>query len=282
MRRPFFAVVIGLFACHLLACASTPPLPPKAAQLNQEGAEALATGDLDTAGARLQVAVEYSPKFVEAWTNLGLVELRRGNLDLAHKYLAKARSLNPDLPAPHHGLGLLADRRGLGAEAEKNYKAALKVDPGFAPARVNLGRRLFARKAFDEARDQFLRLTQVEPGQLEGWTGLAECLLALDREAEGDEVIAHARARFGDVPELRLLVARQQLRRSAWEEAEATLAPLTEDADRAREGSAWAWIGVARLGRGDKLGALRAAGAAQQIDREDPVAAHVVREASAK
>jgi Flp pilus assembly protein TadD len=274
-------VLAGSLLC-IVGCSSRPPLPPRALQLNEDGAAALASGDLDTAAARLQVAIEYSPRFVEAWTNLGLVELRRGNLDVAHKHLAKARSLNPDLPAPHHALGLLADRRGLGDEAVKHYRQALKVDPGFSPARVNLGRRLFQRGSFDEARDQFLRLTQVEPERLEGWTGLAECLLRLDREPEADEVIGRARERFGDVPEVRLLVARQQLRRGAWLEAESTLAPLTNDPDRAREGAAWAWIAVARLARGDRAGALRAAGEAQAIDREDPVAAHVVAEAKVR
>jgi Flp pilus assembly protein TadD len=273
---------VVLLAAGLAGCASRPPLPPKAAQLNEDGAAALAAGDLDTASARLSVAIEYSPRFVEAWTNLGLVELRRGNLDLAHRHLVKARSLNPDLPAPHHALGLLADKRGLGSDAEKHYTAALKVDPGFAPARVNLGRRLFERRAFDLAREQFFRLTQVAPDEVEGWTGTAECLWRLDREPEADDAIARARARFGDTPELRLLVARQQLRRAAWEEAEATLAPLTDDADPSRAAASWAWIAVARLGRGDRGGALVAAGRAQRIERAQPVAAHVVAEATSR
>ena len=101
-------VILFLFAGT--ACASVPPLPPKALELNRDGAAALAAGDLSTAEARLAVAIEFSPRFTEAWVNLGYVELRRGNLDRAHKDFSKARDLNPDLPAPHHALGLLADR----------------------------------------------------------------------------------------------------------------------------------------------------------------------------
>src|SRR5262245_55883669 len=137
----------GFFGVALVGCTHPAPLPAKAATLNEQGAEALAVGDLATAHARFAVAVEYSPRSTEAWPNLGLVELRRGNFELPHKNLVKARRLNPDLPAPHHGLGLLADRRGDGAEAEKHYRAALKVDPGFTPSRANLGRRLFMRGA---------------------------------------------------------------------------------------------------------------------------------------
>src|SRR5687768_825498 len=126
------------FALAVTGCASIPPLPPKALELNRDGAAALAAGDLATAEARFAVAIEYSPRFTEAWVNLGYVELRRGNLERARKHFVKARDLNPDLPAPHHALGLLADRRDIAKEAEGHYRQALKVDPGFVPARVNL------------------------------------------------------------------------------------------------------------------------------------------------
>lgn len=283
MRAAFrvVVVVLGVLAVVFAAtgCASVPPLPPKALELNRDGAAALAAGDLGTAEARLALALEYSPRFTEAWVNLGYVELRRGNFERARKDFVKARDLNPDLPAPHHALGLLADRRDLGHEAEKHYRQALKVDPGFVPSRVNLARRLFERGAIEDAREQFLRLTQVEPDVRAGYLGLAECLLRLDREADADDVIRRARTRFGDTPELRMLVARQLLRREAFGEAEEILAPLTDDADRPRAGAAWSWIAVARLARGDRAGARKAAGEALMVDRSDPVAAKVLAEA---
>lgn len=263
----------------VVGCASVPPLPPKALELNRDGAAALAAGDLGTAEARLALALEYSPRFTEAWVNLGYVHLGRGNFEQARKHFVKARDLNPDLPAPHHALGLLADRRDLGPEAEKHYRLALKVDPGFAAARTNLARRLFARGAIEDAREQFLRLTQVEPTVLSGYLGLAECLFRLDREGEADDVIRRARTRFGDTPELAMLVARQLLRRGAFAEAEGVLAPLTDDLDRPRAGAAWSWIGVARLSRGDRAGARQAAREALLVDRRDPVAQKVIDEA---
>jgi tetratricopeptide (TPR) repeat protein len=258
---------VVLFLWTGAGCASVPPLPPKALELNRDGAAALAAGDLSTAEARLAVAIEFSPRFTEAWVNLGYVELRRGNLERAQKHFAKARDLNPDLPAPHHALGLLADRRGDGKHAEKHYREALKVDPAFVASRVNLARRLFQRGAFEES--------EVPAGYL----GLAECLLRLDREAEADDVIGRARARFGDTPELLVLVARQLLRREAFGEAEEILAPLTAELDRARAGAAWSWIGVARLARGDRAGARGAAREALLVDHSDEVAREVARRA---
>jgi Flp pilus assembly protein TadD len=277
--RLVFALFVLVLAL-VLGCSSVPPLPPKALELNQSGAAALAAGDLTTAEARLSVAIEYSPRFTEAWVNLGYVELRRGNFERARKHFVKARELNPDLPAPHHALGLLADRRDAGREAEGHYRQALKVDPGFLPSRANLARRLFMRGAFEDSRDQFLKLTQVEPEALAGYLGLAECLLRLDREGEADDVVARARLRFGDTPELLMLVARQLMRRGAFAEAEEILAPLTGDADKGRAGAAWSWIGVARLERGDKKGALSAAREAQALDRDDPIAALVAKGAN--
>ena len=103
MRRLALVMIVGVWMCA--GCASVPPLPPKAAELNRDGAAALAAGDLATAEARLSVALEYSPRFTEAWVNLGYVELRRGRLEQARKDFVKARDLNPDLPAPHHALG---------------------------------------------------------------------------------------------------------------------------------------------------------------------------------
>ncbi len=262
-------LVILVLSC--IACVGRAPLPPKAIALNDDGAAALAAGDLQTAEARLALAVEYNPRFTEAWVNLGLVALERGELDRAQHDLEKGRSLNPDLPAPHHSLGLLEERRGDLDAAEHHYRAALKVDPGFSSSRANLGRLLFARKAFEDAREQFLRLTEVAPESVAGWAGLVESLLVLKREHESDETLERARARFGDVPDLVLLVGRQQLRRGAFEQGEETLAPLTREGGH-RGAAAWAWIGVARLGRGDASGARRACSEAQAIDLQEPVA----------
>ncbi len=279
MRKLALGLVVILAALSG-ACSNAAPLPPRAAALNRDGALALASGDLATASARLALAIEYSPRFVEAWVNLGLVELRRGNLDLAYAHFKRARELNPDLPAPHHALGLLFDQRDLGKEAEQHYRMAIKVDPGFAAARANLGRRLYQRGAFDDAREQFLRLTEIDAGDAMAWTGLVESLLRLGREGEADDALGRARERLGDLPALVLLVGRQMLRRGAFDEAEVVLAPLTGDPDHARQGVAWGFIGVARAGRGDCASARQAAREALLVDRADPVAAVVLARCS--
>lgn len=259
-------------------CSGTVPLPRKAVALNAAGAQALADGDLAAAEARLSVALEYSPRFVEAWVNLGYVELRRGNFEQARRDFVKARSLNEDIPAPHHALGLLADEQGDGATAERCYRRALEVDPGFAPARANLARRLFARGQYENAREQFQRLREVAPDAVDGWAGEAESLLELGREAEAEQVVARGRGAVGDAAALMLLVARARIARGDWDDAEAILAGVVGDRDRVRAGAAWAWMAVVRVGRGDVEGARTAAAAALAVDRDDPVARYALRQ----
>jgi tetratricopeptide (TPR) repeat protein len=256
------------------ACVRPALLPPKAIALNREGAQALAAGDLELAEARVALALEYNPRFTEAWVNLGLVEMRRGNIERARRDFIKARELNPDLPAPHHALGLLSEREGHPDEAERRYRAALKVDPGFAPARINLARILFSRGDVDEAREQFMRLTQVAPEFAEGWTGLCESLFRLDRAAEVDDVIARARRQLGDLPELAILEARGLLRAGAYAEAERRLEPLSNALDSETACRASAWIAIARLAVGNVRGAQTAAELASSLSPDDGVAAY--------
>jgi Flp pilus assembly protein TadD len=271
-----FAVRAVVLSASCTGCASSVPLPPQAIALNAAGARAIAEGQLSVAEARLSVALEYSSRFVEAWVNLGYVELGRGNFAKAREDFTRARELNQDIPAPHHALGVLADAEGKGGEAERHYRDALRVDPGFGPARANLGRRLFATGRFEEARAEFERLAEVVPDMVEGYTGEAEALLRLGRQADARAVLARAQGRFAGAPDVRLLVARTAIECGEWAEAEAQLAPLVGGVDRRRAASAWSWIALARIGKGDAEGAREAAGAALAIRGDEAVARYAL------
>jgi tetratricopeptide (TPR) repeat protein len=269
-------IVLSAALASLAGCSSAVPLPAKAIDLNRSGATALAEGHLEVAYARVALALEYNPRFTEAWVNLGLIEEQRGNFDLAKRDFVKARDLNPDLPAPHHALGLLAEHQGHTSEAEKHYRAALKVDPGFAPARDNLARLLFARGSFDESREHFLRLTQVAPDVLDGWTGLTETLLRMGRNDDAESVLDHAREAFGTAPAVELLEARFLLLHGDCAGAQQHLEPLTALPDRSEAAAAFAWLAIARLGQGDAEGATAAAERAHALDPEDGVARYAL------
>jgi tetratricopeptide (TPR) repeat protein len=271
------ALLVSCAVVLITGCASTAPLAPKAIALNDQGAKALQADDLEHAEAELGLALEYNPRFTEAWVNLGLVELRLGNYERAHHDFRKAIELNPDLPAPFHGRGLLEEKTGELEKAEKSYREALKVDPGFGPARVNLGRLLFARRDYDGAREQFLRLTEVAPDVVEGWSGLVEAMLRLHRDHEADQLLDKAREKLGERPALVLLVARRLLRQGDVSSAVAALDPITRDGNPKIQAAAFAWLAVARAAQGDIEASRSAAHKALEIDPRNDVALYATK-----
>jgi tetratricopeptide (TPR) repeat protein len=276
MPRPF-GFLAGICSL-LLGCAGNAPLPPQALALNQAGAEALARGDLETADARLSLALEYSPRFVEALVNQALVELQRGNFDRARELLLRARRLNPDVAQPHHALGVLAERQARPDEASRHYYEALAVDPGFAPSRANLARLLFDAGMLEEALVQFKRLVEVQPDLPDAAQGLAETLLRLKRIDEAEAVTEQARQRFPDCAELTVLAARSLLRKGEVEKAIELLSPLGYGHDDTAA-NALGWLGAAELLRGDARSAVGAAKRALDLEPNSPVATYVMAQA---
>jgi protein O-GlcNAc transferase len=262
----------------LQACSGTAPLPPKAVALNRAGAEALARGDLETADARLSLALEYSPRFVEALVNQGLVELQRGNFDRARELLERARRLNEDVAQPHHALGVLAERQARPDVASRHYHDALAVDPGFEPARANLARLLFDAGMLEEALLQYRRLVEAAPSSPEPLVGLAETLLRLSRIDEAEGVLRAARERLPDVLELEVLAARSLLRRGQIEDAVKLLTPLAYGRDDVAV-SALSWLATAELMRGQPRLAVGAAERALALQPDSPVASYVMAQA---
>lgn len=268
-RRSLGAALVAL-ACCAAACSSAPPLPPAALAHNAAGAEALAQGDLETASANLEVAVEYNPEFVDAVTNLGLVEMGRGNFDRARQLFERAKRLNPDFAQPHHSLGVLAELEHRPDVASEHYEAALKIDPGFAAARGNLARLLLQAGHVEHAMLQFRKLVQVDALHAVGHAGLTECLIKLDRLHEAEAQLEQARSLLGDLPQLTLQQARLELQRGELDRARATLAPLTRGHDDVAV-AALAWSAVADLGASQAESALAHARRAYALDPEHPL-----------
>jgi tetratricopeptide (TPR) repeat protein len=259
----------------LAGCSAGAPLPPQATALNAAGVEALAHGDLETADARFSVALEYSPRFVEALVNLGLVELERGNFARARLLCERALRYNPDVAQPHHALGVLAERERRPDEASKRYYDALRVDPGFAPARSNLARLLFRGGFVEEALVQYERLIEVSPDDPSALAGLIETLTRLGRYTEADTRLVAALERFPDAPLLRLLDARRTLRAGRTEAAIIALSPLATRHDEIGA-AALAWLATAELASGRTADASAAARRALELEPENTVATYAL------
>jgi tetratricopeptide (TPR) repeat protein len=264
-----------LLVTTLVGCSAGVPLPPQAAALNAAGVDAFARGDLEAADARFSVALEYSPRFVEALVNLGLVELERGNFTRARTLFERARRLNPDVAQPHHALAVLAERERRPDLASEHYYAALRVDPGFAPARDNLARLLFRGGFVEEALIQYQRLVSVASDSPSALAGLIETLVRLGRLREADEWLGEARKRFPDHAELTLLEARRELRDGQTDAAVSRLTPITERHDELGA-AALGWLAVAELARGRARSAVSPARHALRLDPESTVATYAL------
>jgi tetratricopeptide (TPR) repeat protein len=264
-----------LLVVALAGCSAGAALPPAAAALNSAGVEALAAGDLETADSRLSLALEYSPRFVEALVNLGLVELERGNFTRARMLFERARRTNPDMAQPHHALGVLAERERRPDRASVHYYEALRVDPGFAPARDNLARLLFAGGLVEEALVQYGRLVELLPDDPRVTAGLVETLVRLRRFDEADRRLEIARRKNPDAPELRLLDARHALREGRVTAALDELAPLVERHDELGA-RALGFLATAELARQNPQEAARAAQRALVLVPDDAVATYAL------
>jgi tetratricopeptide (TPR) repeat protein len=273
MSRCFLVAWLGW--SMLWGCGSQAPLPPRAAELNALGAEALARGDLEAADARLSLALEYSPEFVEALTNLGLVEIRRGNFTRAEQLLSRSRRLNPDIAQTHHGLGVLEERRSRLDLAANHYREALLVDPGFADARANLARLLFENREYEHALVQYRLLVEARPDRIEGWFGLGSALLSLARLDEANELVSKQSPRFPGAPEWALLDGRRLLLAGSAEEAAARLREVADEPGPVAV-SALGWGAVCELSLGRPLVARDLADRALELEPDDPLATYAL------
>ncbi|HEX2732493.1 MAG TPA: tetratricopeptide repeat protein [Polyangiaceae bacterium] len=267
-RLAFVVACLAGFAC--VGCGGAAPLPPAAIALNENGAKALQEGDLETATARLEVALEYNPEFVEALGNLGLVELARGNFARARQLLERAVRLNPDVVQPHHGLGVLAEREHRPDEASVHYRDALRLDPGFTASRANLGRLLLQAGQVEHALVQFRKLREVAPREIAGVSGLIECLMLLGRHAEARAEFSAVSGEIALSPRLALLQAREWIHTGQVNDARQLLTPLAALRDDYGV-AANAWLGVIELTEKRPEAALRRARAGLALDLDHPL-----------
>lgn len=258
----------------LLGCGGAAQLPIGALTHNSAGAAALQHGDLEAAAAHLELALEYNEEFVEALTNLGLVELARGNFGRARQLLARAIRLNPDFAQSHHGLGVLAEREFQPDQASDHYRAALAVDPGFAPARANLARLLLQAGYAEHALLHFQKLIHSAPENVVSHRGRVETLMLLGRDDEAAAGLRLASGVFTNDPGLQLLRGRLELRHGRIQAARAAWTPLSKRRDDFGV-AALAWLAVVELAERNAEAAVRTANRALQLDDEHPLATYV-------
>ncbi len=165
-RRPVRVVGTVALLAMPMACAYCVEntIHPSAQENTAFCSQYLSENKLNEAEARAKLALEYSPKYAEAWNCRGLVEYHRGHLELAVEYFKRAISFKRDFAEAYNNLGAiwLNDRREY-VKAEEQFRSALEVDPGFVNSRVNLGLALLYQQRYEEAKDQYMRCLELQP-----------------------------------------------------------------------------------------------------------------------
>jgi tetratricopeptide (TPR) repeat protein len=122
----------------------------------------------------------------------------------------------------------------------------------------------------NDALIEFRKLTEVAPEAVEGFRGMAEALLALDRLEESDAVLVRGGQAFPKDPGLTLTRGRLALRSHNYEDARSYFLDVGERRD-AYEVEALAWLSLTELVSGDARAALATANRALAINPEQPL-----------
>src|SRR6059058_2637116 len=104
-----------------------------------KGQEALQRGDLEVAGAAFRRVVALDPRSGAAYSNLGVIAMRRKEWDKAITLLRKAETLEPKMAGIRLNIGLVEYRRGNYAAAIAPLASFLREQPESEQARYLLG-----------------------------------------------------------------------------------------------------------------------------------------------
>lgn len=99
----------------------------------------------------------------EAWTDLGVLALRRNDNPRAMWYLSRAVTRAPARPKARYNYGLVLDRSGQPERALAELRAAAELDPHDAEIPFAQGAILAKQGRMDEARRAFAEALQLRP-----------------------------------------------------------------------------------------------------------------------
>jgi Flp pilus assembly protein TadD len=158
-----------------------------------------ARGDLAGAIARFRRAIEYHPRYPEAWFNLGAVSEALGRRGEAVEAYRAAVRIFASYTAAQNSLATALVREGRLDDAIVHYRASLKAFPPQVMTRVNLGHVLALTGDLNGAETVLREAVALDPSVPEVWTVLGNVLAAEERTDEASAAFREAlRIRPGD------------------------------------------------------------------------------------
>jgi len=114
-------------------------------------------GDVRESRMIFKKLTELKPERVEAWNNLGILELSAGNLEEAHRAFSKVLNLEPRNAGALCNTGNYFAEKGDAALAATYFERALEARGDFVEAWYNLGNSYISLGQFSSAKEAFLR-----------------------------------------------------------------------------------------------------------------------------
>jgi Flp pilus assembly protein TadD len=112
---------------------------PNAKTQFEKGQKALQDGDLDAAEAAFRQVLVEDPRSAGAYSNLGVIAMRRKDWDHALPLLQKAAKLAPNMSGIRLNIGLVEFRKGDYAEAIPSLSSVVRDQPDSPQAQYLLG-----------------------------------------------------------------------------------------------------------------------------------------------
>ncbi|MDJ0732911.1 MAG: tetratricopeptide repeat protein [Nostocaceae cyanobacterium] len=134
-----------------------------AALNNQLGINRKNAGDLKTAIAYYQQAIELQPDFASAHYNLGNALQMGGDLNGAYRSYLRAIEFKPDYAYAYNNLGNIFQQQGKQDEAIEYYREAIKIQPNYGHAYNNLGNLLQQKGELEKALESYFQAIKFAP-----------------------------------------------------------------------------------------------------------------------
>lgn len=181
-----------------------------------------AKGDFEEAVAQLQKVAEVNPDQLTSYM-LGMSYYKLEQFEQAVNQFQRVLDLRPDAAQPRLILGVILLRQERVDDAIDAIQRVLRADGNNALAHSTMGSAYLKKGLFDQAVAEFDRAIELDPKLLE-----AHYRKGLFNESRGDlaeaeDDIMAALAIAPEVPDLRLLLARNYLRQNKYSEAVRTL-----------------------------------------------------------
>ena len=133
-------------------------------------------GRLAEAENGYRAILQDSPQHADSWNLLSVIALQIGNLESALALAQRAVELRPDSAVCRNTMGQVLERHGREDEAAGCYESAIELDPSYAEGHNNLGVLRARRDRLAEADAHYLKAIELDPGYAEPHTNRGNLL----------------------------------------------------------------------------------------------------------